>query len=380
MNGKRFLIVTASVGSGHEKAAAAISQGISDAYPDAFVRTVDFMAKSTSWLNAFMKACYLNMLNFMPNLYEFIYNFTAGPKRGSLIQTIMAAVMAQTMKGLINEHQPDVIICTHPFPADAVSHLSYKWRKRFLSAAQITDYSVHPMWVCPNMNLYFVACSSMREALAAEGITKSTIHVTGIPVDKAFSRPVEPEILKAFKKHYGISGSMPVILIMGGGLGLGGISSSLDKLEKVGQRLQLLVVAGRNRELAHQARAKIEHSHHIIKVWDYTDEIRIMMECADLLVSKPGALTLTEAMLAGLPMLLHEPIPGPETDNAIYMSDCGIARWIHSEEELAVAIEELVSHPEKLAGMSRRAEPVGRPDVISHIIASIKENYPDNLK
>ena len=80
MNGKRFLIVTASVGSGHEKAAAAISQGISDAYPDAFVRTVDFMAKSTSWLNAFMKACYLNMLNFMPNLYEFIYNFTAGPK------------------------------------------------------------------------------------------------------------------------------------------------------------------------------------------------------------------------------------------------------------------------------------------------------------
>ena len=62
------------------------------------------------------------------------------------------------------------------------------------------------------------------------------------------------------------------------------------------------------------------------------------------------------------------------------MSDCGIARWIHSEEELAVAIEELVSNPEKLAGMSRRAETVGRPDVISHIIASIKENYPDNLK
>ena len=150
--GKSFLLVTASIGSGHEKAASAIAEGIQAYFPDARIDTVDFMRWDTSFINAFMKSCYLKMLALVPNLYEFMYRFTDGNRKGGFIQLLMAQAMSRSIKSLVRKYRPDVIICTHPFPAEAVSHLGDSWRQQFVSVAVITDYSVHRMWICPNMD------------------------------------------------------------------------------------------------------------------------------------------------------------------------------------------------------------------------------------
>ena len=121
--GKSFLLVTASIGSGHEKAASAIAEGIQAYFPDARIDTVDFMRWDTSFINAFMKSCYLKMLALVPNLYEFMYRFTDGNRKGGFIQLLMAQAMSRSIKRLVRKYRPDVIICTHPFPAEAVSHL-----------------------------------------------------------------------------------------------------------------------------------------------------------------------------------------------------------------------------------------------------------------
>lgn len=362
-----ILIVTASVGSGHEKAAAAIAQGFAEYFPDAVINTVDFMSAEVSPIHYFTKKCYLAMLNMVPSLYECMYNFTASPKKGGAIQAMAAAAMANTMKKLIRRYEPQLIFCTHPFPTEAVAHLSNKWRSRFLSAALITDYSVHQMWVCHNIDLYFVAHSDMIRALAAYGIHNATD--SGIPVDKKFRKKIDKS---AVKKELNLDDSAPVLLMMGGGLGLGGMEEAMSQLELVDSKLQVLVIAGRNQELLSRVQEKAKSSKHKVVVFGYTDRVRDLMEAADLLISKPGGITLTEAMTVGLPMLLHQPIPGPESDNARYMSDHGIARWLHSDEPLSEAVTELVNNPQELEKMHEAAGRHARPYAVQKMAEKIK--------
>ena len=369
--GKKFLLLTASVGSGHEKAAGAIAEGIKKTFPLAKLDIVDFMSWHTSFINAFMKSCYLKMLSLVPNLYEFMYQFTDGKRKGGCIQLLMAYAMSISIKSLIRKHEPDVIICTHPFPAEAVSHLGEKWRKNFLSAAVITDYSVHQMWICPHMDLYFVGCDFMQKQLIADGIAKNIIHVTGIPVAERFQKEHDKKLCR---QKLDLALDKPVILLMGGGLGLGRIGMALEQLETIDEHLQLIVVAGRNRELLHKAEAVSKQSHHKIFVYGYTDKVHELMGAADLLLTKPGALTLTEALSLGLPMLLHEPIPGPETDNARYMSGCGSAIWLHAGDNLAYILRHLLADKDKLADMERAARRNRKPEAVGKIIEVIKES------
>ena len=369
--GKKFLLLTASVGSGHEKAAGAIAEGIKKSFPQASLDIVDFMSWHTSIINAFMKGCYLKMLSLVPNLYEFLYQFTAGKRKGGFIQLLMAYAMSISIKNLIRRHEPDVIICTHPFPAEAISHLGEKWRKRFLSAAVITDYSVHQMWVCPHMDLYFVGCGFMKKQLIADGIDQNIIHVTGIPVAEHFQKEQDKLLCR---QRLDLAADKPVILLMGGGLGLGHIGMALEQLETISESLQLVVVAGRNRELWGKAEIASQQSHHRILVYGYTDKIHELMGAADILLTKPGALTLTEALSLGLPMLLHEPIPGPETDNARYMSGCGSAIWLHAGDNLAYILEHLLADKDKLAAMGRAARENRKPKAVGEILDAIKKD------
>lgn len=368
---KSFLLVTASIGSGHEKAAAAIAAGIRQSFPDARLETVDFTSWHTSVINACMKNCYLKMLAFVPNLYEFMYHFTAGKKKGGFVQNVLAYAMSRAIKKLIRKYQPDAIICTHPFPAEAASHLSAEWRKRFFSAAVITDYSVHQMWICPHMDAYFVGCEFMKKQLVADGIRENIIHVTGIPVDDIFhSHPSKEKC----RELLGLEADQPVILMMGGGLGLGNMIPALEQLESIKERLQVLVAAGRNAELHQKAEILAAASHHAVKVFGYTDKISQMMGAADILVTKPGALTLTEAMSMHLPMVLHEPIPGPETDNARYMSGCGAAVWLHAGDNLAYILQNLLTNSCLLTYMSLAAMKHGRSEAVQDIIDVIRSH------
>lgn len=357
-----ILIVTASVGSGHEKAAAAVEQGFRERFPDANINTVDFMSSEVSPIHYFAKQCYLTMLNMVPNLYEFMYNFTASPRKGGAVQAMAAAAMANTMKKLIKKYQPQLMFCTHPFPTEAVSHLPAKWRSGFKSAALITDYSVHQMWVCYNIDMYFVAHSAMVRSLAAYGIANAVD--SGIPVDSKFRQSMNCAELK---NKLGIGNDRPVLLMMGGGLGLGGMDYAMAQLEQVDIPLEIIVVAGRNQELLTNANARAEVSKHRISVLGYADNVQELMGVSDLLISKPGGITLTEAMIVGLPMLLHQPIPGPEGDNARYMSEHNIARWLRSDEPLSEAVTELLNSPDALMKMQEASKRHARPEAASKI-------------
>lgn len=372
MAGKSFLIIAASIGSGHIKAAEAIAEALKNKYPDSRIEIVDFTEWHISGATAFMKKAYLAMLRVVPNLYEVMYKFTGGRAGGISVQNLISAVTRRNVEALVKKFKPDAVICTHPFPAGATAWYKETRKTNFLFGVMITDYSVHQMWIYQGVDCYFVARESMKNDLIAAGLFAEQIHVTGIPIAGKFLR-LEPKYL--ILKRFSLTDTMPVILMMGGGLGLGGVEMALEKLERVEKRLQILVIAGKNEELKQSVDEKVSISHHKIFSWGYCSEVAELMSVADLLITKPGALTITEALVSELPMLLHDPIPGPETDNAVYAARRGAAVWVRSEARLAAVVNELLTEPARLFTMKEMARSFKRPNAAHDIAEKIAAEF-----
>lgn len=362
MERAHILILTASIGSGHTRAAAAIRTALAArAGNAALISVVDFMARDVSLIHYLMKRVYLTMLRFVPDLYDVFFRAAGSAAGGGLVRGMFAQVMVRTMGRLVRTYRPDLIIATHPFPEGAAA----LWRARrggsFLLAALLTDYALHQIWLSRGVDTYFVAADAMAEQMAEFGFDRRAVHVTGIPITRP-ARVMAPTEAKACA---GLPADLPTLLLMGGGLGLGDIERTLEALETVRVRLSILVVAGYNAALAAYARRAAAHSRHVVRVWDYTDEVYTLMCAADLLITKPGALTISEAFAAGLPLLLHDPIPGPETENAVYATRRGAAVWLHPGEQIAPAVEEILAH--RLPAMRTAARNCARADAAEEI-------------
>lgn len=367
MAGKKILILTASIGSGHIKAAEAVADELKRVQSHAEIVTVDFMARSTSFWHWLTKKIYLEMLHFVPNLYDVFYKLSSSETGGNCGKNMFALLMLPAFNRLQAKYQPDCVICTHPFPAGTVSLWKEQHHHDLPLFVVMTDYSLHQMWLSNRADCYFMATEAMRQGMLAQGFAPEKLHVTGIPISfEVKTLPTKDEM----RSMLGIGRKNKVILLMGGGLGLGGIRHTLQELEKISPSLTLLVIAGRNDQLLKQAEDFAAGSHHAVRVWGYTEEVRKLMCASDLLITKPGALTISEAFALGTPMLLHDPIPGPETENAVYATRHGAAVWLHPGENLAAAVEEIF-RGDSLIKMHKQAMKYSRPQAGSEIVKII---------
>lgn len=352
MSGKSYLIVAASIGSGHMRAAEALGDAIKTSDPTARVFVVDFTQRAIAFAPWLMKAAYMKMLALWPNLYASLYRLSGGETAGDFSKRLLAAATKESMRRLVVATQADAVICTHPFPEAAAADLKAEGAS-FLFAVVLTDFSYHAFWQSPGVDAFFVATEAMKQALEQSG-AKGKVYVTGIPIHA----PVEiPTTIK----------EPPAVLLMGGGLGLGGMERALKTLEGLPEELEILVVAGRNRQLYHRAKVLAKHARHTIKVWGFTDEVPVLMRRAQLLVTKPGGLTISEAWASGLPLFLHEPIPGPEMENAMYAQAMGTAAWARDDEALAIGLERLLRDEGRLQAMRLKALKAAKPKAAEDI-------------
>jgi len=197
--------------------------------------------------------------------------------------------------------------------------------------------------------MYFVASEACSQDLIRLGAPADRVYPTGIPIDPSFREPKDRQLVA---KSLGLDPSMPIILVMGGGLGFGSIERTVQQLEDIKLPLQLIVVAGKNPELRRQVQAVARTSRHRIVALGYTHRIQQLMSAADLLVTKPGALTLSEALASSLPMILVDPIPGQEEGAAVLAED---------KEEVAQLVASLFSQPDTLNAMREDARRIAHP-------------------
>lgn len=371
MSGKNILVVTASMGSGHNKAANAVAEAIKRKYPVNKINVIDFMSTETAYFNSLVKDIYLKMLDHTPSVYEFFYKFTSDSTKGSTIQSVFAHAMKKDMRELIKKYEADMVICTHPFPCAAASYLKQTGEINIPLITVMTDFCVHQFWLYKNIDIYFTANDLLKKEMVKQGLLEERIFVTGIPVGYNFRVDYNrDDLLTKFK----LEKDKPVALIMGGGLGLGGVKNALCQLERLKKDIQILVITGANVALWSEMNEYAQHSRHKIFVWGYSHNIQEFMSVATFLISKPGALTISEALTRELPMILHDPIPGPEMDNAKFVSDNGAAIWVRHQDTLDAVVREVLSDATILPKLRNNAKVLKKPyasDNIADVIANM---------
>lgn len=366
----KILLVSASMGSGHTQAAQAIQTALESQQP-AVSQLVDFMAGQNSYLNTLVKDAYLKMIDIFPDMYDLLYRLSQMPLPGSKVQSLLAIAMKRSMLTLINTYRPDAIICTHPFPCGAAAYLKRTRRVNVPLIGVITDFAIHRLWCYDETDLYFVATPELKHRLALQGIAPNRIYATGIPVGPKFCRRPEPFEQAAIRSELGFANNDPVVLMMGGGLGMGDLEQAVHTLDALPLPLNLIVVAGRNATLRRSLAAQSQTLVHPVKVLGYTRHIPELMAAANLLITKPGALTISEALSVQLPMLLYQAIPGQEEENAAYLTRKGAALWIEHTHALANAVYELITTPERLSYMREMAAMLGRPAAAQTIATTV---------
>lgn len=319
---KKFFILSASIGSGHDQAARAIAERIRLTHPKDKARVIDFLSGESFSLDQLLKRGYLKMLDIFPLMYNRLYSNSQSRVLGSGVQSILSWGFRRRMKKLISILKPDALIFTHPFPACAANLLKKEGDISIPILGVITDFDIHQLWVYKHLDGYCVPTQELADKLAAHGVPRSIIHTTGIPVRRSF--------YDAKNAHHEVSPG--TVLIMGGGLGLGSITDTLKRLDRVEEIRKFIVITGQNISAYEEVASLRDKLSHHVELHSYTNKVARFMGESDLLVTKPGALTCTEALTMHLPMVLVNALPGQEEANAKMLSEQGAAVWVNRGE------------------------------------------------
>jgi processive 1,2-diacylglycerol beta-glucosyltransferase len=353
------------VGAGHNQAAKAVENEIVRRFPRARVNIVDFMAGENSKLNTLLKETYLKLIAFTPTIYDLLYRWTKNQRRSSRAQTLLARATKRAMLSLYRQYRPDIIICTHPFPCGAAAHLRSRKAIGAQLAAVVTDFVVHPLWISPEVDFYFVAGQEVGRELRSRGIPAGRIYPTGIPIDASFNQNIDRSKVLA---NYGLDPDQPIILVMAGGLGVGPVRQVVQSLSLCRTPIQTVVITGKNAELRRELRLEAARLEHKIIIVGYTRHVRELMAIADLLITKPGGLTTSEALSLSLPMVLFSPIAGQEEDNAVFLTKQKTAVLAKDLSNLNKIVADLLNNRHKIAEMKWSAHQLGHPEAAQAIV------------
>jgi processive 1,2-diacylglycerol beta-glucosyltransferase len=229
----------------------------------------------------------------------------------------------------------------------------------------VTDFAVHGFWVHADVDAYAVATEAMRDALIARGVPAERVLASGIPVHPRFARNVEPRAV--LRARLGLPQDGPVVLLMGGGLGIGPLERMLHAMERLEAPAAVVAIAGRNARVERRLPTVAQGLSRPVHVLGFVENVYDYMHACDVLVTKPGGLTAAEALVAKIPMVLSRPLPGQEERNSRLLVEAGCAVRVRSLGELPGALDSVLSDPERRARMVAAATGLGRPNAAREI-------------
>src|SRR5919112_3814674 len=354
---KKVLILSASAGAGHLRAAEALERAFLKMNAAEEVRHVDTLTYTNKVFRHLYSKSYIEMVNKMPEVLGWLYDHLDKPWKNERRRLALDKLNTRPFVKLLKDYQPDITICTHFLPAEIISWLRAKGRVGFRQAVVVTDFDVHAMWLCHHYEQYFVAMDETREHLVRLGIPAAKVTTSGIPIDPVFAEPKDRLEMRA--KH-GLKPDVTTVLVSAGGFGVGPIEHMLESLAGLRHPAQIVALCGRNGELKSKlesAAARLPRSHHVtIKPIGFTTEMDEYMSAADILLGKPGGLTTSEALAKGLVFVIVNPIPGQEERNSDHLLENGVAIRCNNLPTLSYKLDRLLSDPDRFKTMQANSQ------------------------
>jgi processive 1,2-diacylglycerol beta-glucosyltransferase len=334
---KRVLLLSEGFGSGHTQAAHAISLGLRQLSSSITTRVLELGAFQHPTIAPWIFSAYRKTVANKPNLVGMLYRSYNKKSFSRLSSLALHRIFYSRTANIIRQLRPDLIISTHPFPTVVVSRLKRAGLSIPLCTV-ITDYDAHSTWVDSAVNYYLVSTDEVKNKLIRQGVPAEAIQITGIPVHPKFwGIHNREEIQATFNLR-----DMPTALIMGGGWGLIDNEDLMSYIAQWRDKIQLIFCTGSNEKVRQKLSEDKRFQHPNIHLLGFTKDIDKLMDVSDLLITKPGGMTCTEAMTKGIPMLFYSPIPGQEEENSHYFIENGFGEEIRSTRTIETWFKRLL--------------------------------------
>ncbi len=359
----RILILSASVGAGHVRAAEAVEEALRQAGPSATIANYDVLSFMPAAFRKVYRDGYFRMVARAPRLVGWLYEATDKPFHQDQVRLKVEQAGAARLIRKIRDFNPDIAVCTHFLPAALLDRERRKGRCHARIVTVVTDFEVHGLWLGVPSDHYFVATEEARAHLEALGVDPSKITVSGIPTHPVFA---EKKDRLSMRRKHGWREDLPTILVSAGGFGAGNAGRMLESLVEAGLPAQIIAVCGKNPALK-TALEKIASRRKagalpVVKIAGFTTDMDEYMAAADLMIGKPGGLTTSESLIKGLGWVVVNPIPGQEEKNAIYLLEQGAGVWCDNLRTLAFKVRSVLDEPGRLQTMRHNALRLARPD------------------
>ena len=368
----RALIVSASIGSGHVAAGRAVAAALTER--GATVEHVDLLDYTSTPFRRLYRQSYFDLVRTAPDLVDWLGKrldvSREAKTRQARLRARLTRLISYHLPRQLDAFRPDLIVHTHFLGAEILST-----RKRSQGIPQvevITDFLVHGLHLHPLMRRYYVAHDELAVHLRAVGVAADKVRVTGIPIDARFA---DLPSRSAARAALGLDPDRDVLLIMAGGMEAKVTIEMLRQLRALPWPLTVVVITGRSEPLRSRLTDAVEGSDGIVRfrVLGYTFDVPTWMAAADLLAGKPGGLTTSEALAAGLPFAVVQPYPLQEEANSNFLVEGGAGMRIDPLTTFGYKVQRFLATPDRRAAMARAAGALGRPRAAADVADDVIE-------
>ena len=354
---KKILILSVTAGMGHNQTGLAVKNYL--ASQGSCCEMLDIYEYIAPMLGESLNKGYLLSTKYLPRAYGKFYAMAEKRRhsdRSVLIDTWSKMLSPKLLK-YFRYFEPDAIICTHIFAAELVTYMRRKGKIDCPLIGIVTDFTIHPFWEDSELDYYVTASRLLNHQLAKKGIDPAKALPIGIPIHPKFGASISKAQART---QLQLDGKLPTILVMMGSMGYGNILRELLTLDAMEAEFQILCVCGNNRRLytmvsKHYWKKKMH-------CYGYVNNIDVMMDAADVIVTKPGGLTTSEFLAKGLPAILLDPIPGQEDRNVEFLLNNGLAIKVSKTFPIDEAVYQLLLHEWRLDMLSQAAKFMGKPN------------------
>ncbi|NWF78483.1 MAG: galactosyldiacylglycerol synthase [Chloroflexi bacterium] len=371
----RVLLLHASVGTGHRRAAEALAASFARRQPGE-VRVEDVLDHTPRLFRVAYARSYLELTDRAPLVWGYFYTQSnVDPNLAEFtnnLRKLVESIGTNGLKDLLRAFLPEVIICTHFLPMELL--VRYRRSAQLLEPIYcvVTDYAAHTFWTYTEIDGYFVGDRQTAQQLIARGVSPQQVYVTGIPVDPAIAEPKDP-VETRIRRGLPVEGR--VLTLFGGGVDDDHVRVIVQGLRKSQIEATLVVVAGRNRTLAEHLADLGSTPRLRIQVHGFIDFVDDLIVASDLVITKAGGLIVSEVLARGVPLVVIDPIPGHEEWNADYVVSSGAGAQLRMAESVPATVERLLAQPQILAAMRACAHSVARPRAAVDIAEKIIRDY-----
>jgi processive 1,2-diacylglycerol beta-glucosyltransferase len=359
---KNVLIIYASAGMGHTTAGRAVASAM-ETHGDVTIRLVDILDHTPSLWQKILREGYHYVSSQKPKIWDWFYSHYNNSENQNTLNVLARLAVKETFRREVEAFKPDFTITTHPMPYKVFPSDSPFMRGKG-QATVITDMGLHNYWLHEGVDHYFVAVQDVADSLINQGVSPERIVVSGIPIEKKFSKPVNRDELL---KNLGLSVERPIVLIVGGQLGFLELKKIVQDIVGRHEDAQLLIVAGRDKELQTAIEQSTLGGMEQVKTFGFVDNMEELMSIADVMFSKAGGLTVSEALAKGVPLVINKVIPGQEEDNVNFLVKHNAAVRVNDATAVGQAVIELLDDPDRLSQMQAASKRLGKPDAAQTI-------------